>query len=438
LRSPLFDGCVADCAAVAAPPCFASKCNPATGQCEIRPDDGAACDDSLFCTVNDHCAAGACVGDVNGCGLTAPTCKAIACDEPTRSCRFIAQDDGTTCTGGDTCGLGGSCKGGQCVADERTCRYEPAPDDCHVAACNPKTGACDIFVPGNEGLTCDADPCMVSQTCHNGVCQGGNPRDCRAWTDDCHTAACDMAHQGCYGVAANAGNACSAGAACNTGVCDANGACALTPTVDGTACSDGIACTTGDVCTAGKCAATTGPSVYFSDTFADNALGWTTEGTWMIGHAKDEASYPYSQCKPAKDHTQFGDNGVATTAIGGHEGERVHDFTYLTSPAFDASSAPTLLLTFSYVIQWLNPPYQDAVVEVWNGSTWVGVWEWNQPQPDCLDLHTFKWIWQAAKIDITAHKNAAMKIRFGLASKLVAASAGWTLDDVALVSAACP
>lgn len=441
--TPSLGSCIADCSAITVPECFTSRCNLASGQCELVPLDGGECDDGLFCTVNDHCQGGKCTGAPNECGLTAPTCKNVTCDEGTRSCRYTSQPNGVKCASGNVCGVTAACQDGTCVPESKTCHFDPAPDECHVAACNPQTGACDAFVPGNEAGACHSDPCKVGMTCHDGVCQGGTARYCGMYADDCHTAACDTAHNGCYGVPANAGSACSAKDKCNVGTCNPAGACVMTPAADGAACSDGITCTTADTCTAGKCVGSGGPTVYLRETFVSNAQGWTTEGTWMIGPTKGPSTFPYSRCKPGKDHTGFGDNGVATTELGGHEGYFVHDFTYLTSPQIDTSGASSLVLQFSSMLEIMGPPMHEAVVDVWNGKTWVRVWQsFDTPSAQasaaCFDFKIRNWVWKTLQLDVAAHKNSAMRVRFGVATHIAQLVAGWTVDDISLVSAPCP
>jgi hypothetical protein len=430
---------VADCSAEVAPACSKSQCNPSTGQCEIVPDDGATCDDGLFCTIHDRCQGGTCKGDPADCGLSAVECKAIACDETTRTCHYADQPDGVSCSSKDLCAIGGSCANGQCVPELKSCDFAPSPDACHVAACNPATGACDKSMPGNDSGECVVDFCTVAATCLGGVCGSDTMRDCSGWTNDCNTASCDP-KQGCSGVPANSGMACSAGDPCNTGACNATGGCVLTPSGNGAACSDGIACTTTDACSAGKCVgqrAAGGPTVYFSDTFASNAAGWTTEGTWMIGPTRSVNAYPYSNCKPVQDHTQFGDNGVATTNLGGLDGEYVHDFTYLTSPTVDTSGAGSLVLAFSYVIEYPQPPYAAAVIDVFDGSKWNRVWQSQDPPACPLDSNGNP-VWQSTSVDISSNKSSAMRVRFGVAAYVAFYNAGWTLDDVAVMSAKCP
>lgn len=48
--------------------CVIGHCNPISGDCTVVPrPDGVACDDSLYCTVNDRCIDGECNGDARRC-----------------------------------------------------------------------------------------------------------------------------------------------------------------------------------------------------------------------------------------------------------------------------------------------------------------------------------------------------------------------------------
>src|SRR5690348_619510 len=52
-------GCAVNCADIEAPPCTQAVCNMMTGQCDFEPlEDGAACEDGLFCTDQDECLDG--------------------------------------------------------------------------------------------------------------------------------------------------------------------------------------------------------------------------------------------------------------------------------------------------------------------------------------------------------------------------------------------
>src|SRR5262249_53985331 len=127
--SSTLSGCELDCATIPAPPCQVGQCNLQTGQCELVALDSTPCDDGLFCTVGDTCHAGVCTGDPNRCGVTAPGCKVVACDEPSRTCHLDDDDDGALCTPGEVCSESGTCQKGHCVGITKACVFAAAPDE---------------------------------------------------------------------------------------------------------------------------------------------------------------------------------------------------------------------------------------------------------------------------------------------------------------------
>lgn len=216
-----------DCAAIPTPACARSVCNQATDQCEVvDEDDGVACDDGLFCTINTVCQGGVCTGgEENTCGVTPSGCEVVTCDESSQTCAATPGNEGAPCTPADPCQLMGTCAGGTCVGAPKDCSFVPLPSECFVPACNPMSGVCEA-IPGNDGQPClDGDLCTVGTVCAAGSCGGGSPVDCT-----------------------------SAGDACNAGVCNpASGQCEAQPANDGMSCDDGSACTAGDVCAMGTC-----------------------------------------------------------------------------------------------------------------------------------------------------------------------------------------
>src|SRR5277367_2462274 len=79
--------CGVDCSKLQTATCTVAVCN--TGQvvgplntCVVVPADGSACDDGQFCTTNDVCMNGACVGGTqNDCGMTPLPCESVICYE---------------------------------------------------------------------------------------------------------------------------------------------------------------------------------------------------------------------------------------------------------------------------------------------------------------------------------------------------------------------
>src|SRR5262249_3444848 len=99
-------------------PCTVDTCDPIAG-CVFTPNTGLPCEDGLFCTVGDTCAAGACAAG-------------------------IARD---------------------CSA---------APRQCNIGVCNEAAAACQ-GQPTNEGFACFTDACLTGETCQGGSCTGGTP-----------------------------------------------------------------------------------------------------------------------------------------------------------------------------------------------------------------------------------------------------------------------
>ncbi len=174
-----FGPCAIDCATVATPQCKVAVCN--TGQ-ELGPINtcvviaspaGTACDDGLFCTVNDACAGGTCVGGpANDCGLTPSECAAVFCDEETAACDLTPANESATCTPADLCQINGVCLLGDCVGAAKDC--SAFDDGCQVGACNAADGLC-YPTPAADGTACnDHDACTEADQCLAGEC-GGAP-----------------------------------------------------------------------------------------------------------------------------------------------------------------------------------------------------------------------------------------------------------------------
>ncbi len=220
--------CAVDCGQIQTPVCQVAQCNGQTGQCEVVADiDGTGCDDGVFCTVEDACANGLCVGGPdNDCGIAPAECEEVVCNEQSQTCAPQAQPNGAACTPTDLCQEGATCTNGLCTGTAKDCFFQPVPDDCHVSECNPQNGQCEP-VAGNEGGPCTDvnDLCTVSKTCTAGVCLGGVPMNCSQLTQDCVLGVCDTNTGQCTTQALNNGDpcddldSCTAGELCQSGSC---------------------------------------------------------------------------------------------------------------------------------------------------------------------------------------------------------------------------
>src|SRR5205085_466816 len=96
--------------------CTTDSCDEAADTCTHgAAADGISCDDDQFCTVGDTCGAGACIG---GCAPNCDddnACTTDSCNEETDSCAAAPVEDGLTCDDGVFCTIDDVCHSGTCV-----------------------------------------------------------------------------------------------------------------------------------------------------------------------------------------------------------------------------------------------------------------------------------------------------------------------------------
>jgi hypothetical protein len=454
----------ADCIA------FQDACNAGTcinGACaKTAANEFGACDDGQFCTENDTCQAGKCVGGSMKFCASNDACHIGVCDEPSKACKLAPGNDGGQCDDGDACTLAGICQNGAC-AKGKPIDCSVFDSQCTTGVCKPgvgctpqpsnEAGACDdgkaspcsvgkcaagncVSQPANENTPCDDKLfCTIGDHCLNGSCIAGGPNPC-APPGGCYIASCDENSDSCTAVPGNDGQACDDLNNCTVNTHCLGGACINgQPANDGQACDDGSACTSGELCSGGVCGGGNGPTVYFADDFHDNSKGWILGPEWQIAPAM-ASSGGVVGADPATDHTASADNGVAGVVIGGNENPVLHPFYYLESPPFNtANAAGPVILGF---FRWLNSdydPFMHNTIDVWNGASWVNLWTSGGP-PSIEDSPPNGTGWTFIQHDLTAYKNAGMKIRFGydITSGGVFTIGSWNIDDVLVASAACP
>jgi len=279
--------CGEDCSLIDTPPCLQSVCNQgeypgAVGSCTVVPEDaGTSCDDGLFCTVDDTCdGTGTCAGGPqNDCGMAPPACNEVACDEQSKSCTASPLADDTPCTSTDLCLSGATCVAGACTGGTpKDCFFSPVPNECFISECNPTNGMCEP-VPGNDGQSCvdQNDLCAVQNTCSSGVCSGGVPKDCSAFSQGCQLGVCDAVTGQCTTQALMNGDMCDDLDACTTGEMCGNGMC-----TGGTPVTN---CVDGDSCCPTTCNATndTDCAITDLDVGAQNSIfpSTSTRGFWF-------------------------------------------------------------------------------------------------------------------------------------------------------------
>src|SRR5207253_2303820 len=153
--------------------CTTDSCNEGTDTCD-NVNNTIACDDTFFCTVGDTCANGVCLGTARDCADT-NLCTTDSCDEGTDACdnvnNTIACDDTFFCTVNDVCA------NGACLGTARDCADTNA---CTTDSCDEGTDACENV--NNTDPCNDADQCTTGDVCTNGVCTGVVNPDCGATT----------------------------------------------------------------------------------------------------------------------------------------------------------------------------------------------------------------------------------------------------------------
>jgi hypothetical protein len=232
--------CDIDCASIVTDACHTSVCNEGMfegpiGTCIVVAETGLPCDDGEFCTTQDTCEDGICVGGPqNTCGIVADVCQEVLCDEASLICSTMTSDDGIDCDSGNLCVVGAQCLNGLCIGTTDDCFFAPVPNECHNAVCNPMNGLCEPVV-GNEGTSCTDinDLCTVGKACSAGVCIGGTPKVCTQLDVGCQFGVCDGVTGQCVPQSLNDNdpcddfNDCTVGELCTAGVCGGGGSISM-------------------------------------------------------------------------------------------------------------------------------------------------------------------------------------------------------------------
>lgn len=236
--------------------CTSDQCN-GSGAC-THPNNTASCDDGQFCTVNDACGGGSCVGGpARDCSFLSSACNTGVCNESSDQC--VAQAKPIVCNDGNVCGTelcdppgtSAGCPGGQvCRSDCNACVATGCPDcsglndACNTGVCNVSTSTCERQ-PKSNGTTCsDGNACTVNDRCSSGSCIG-DPHCPDGIVESACSEQCDpnASPTGCA-----AGQTCTSSCTCSGGT----GGC-----TSDMQCADTSACTR-DRCVAGSCQHTLG------------------------------------------------------------------------------------------------------------------------------------------------------------------------------------
>ncbi|MBX7081387.1 MAG: hypothetical protein K1X88_19455 [Nannocystaceae bacterium] len=142
------------------------SCNEATNNCTTNDPNGSSCNDGLFCTATDTCTGGVCGGTGNPCpGPDNDNNCGESCNETTNNCT-ASDPNGSACADGLFCTHNDTCSNGTCVGGPDPC---PGPDgdtDCSES-CNEAANNCSTDDP--NGSACDVS-CFINGSCLNGGC----------------------------------------------------------------------------------------------------------------------------------------------------------------------------------------------------------------------------------------------------------------------------
>ena len=262
-------------------------CNEDVGRCEIAPaNEDQPCDDGSFCTVNGVCINGFCSGEARDCSAAGEGCTLGSCDEENDVCIAGAnKPSGTACDDGLFCTVNETCDGhGHCGSSlPKNCSNLGGV--CADGVCNEEADQCEA-VPRAEGLYCDDGLfCTINTACDGeGNCVG-EPRSCSGIGSTCAPGTCIESPPSCVPIPVAEGTPCDDGMVCTlTDTCDGNGACLgsganpCNDNIDCTndycdpvgnqcvnqpnPCNDGNSCTNGDICNgqSGACEGTPLPN----------------------------------------------------------------------------------------------------------------------------------------------------------------------------------
>ncbi|MBR58386.1 MAG: hypothetical protein CMH54_10240 [Myxococcales bacterium] len=215
-------------------PCTDDICDVDAG-CRYE-HNSAPCNDSNYCTEDDTCQNGFCVGQTATPCDDGNSCTTDGC-LPLTGCVNVANE--APCNDGDLCSLNDVCTDGVCAAGASTLLCNDS-NYCTDDSCDPLLGC--VFTPNT--LPCnDQNDCTANDACSAGVCVGSGAMDC----DDGNPCTKDLCDDGCQYLPID-------------GMCTDNNMCSLNDSCSDGICSSGdmLICNDGNPCTDDSCHPETG------------------------------------------------------------------------------------------------------------------------------------------------------------------------------------
>jgi len=168
-----------------------------------------------------------------------------------------------------------------------------------------------------------------------------------------------------------------------------------------------------------------GKGVIWQDDFSAD-LGWTgyAPSAWERGAAAVSSGCTCGT-DPAFDHSGTSDNMLLGYAIGGCYANSM-TATSITSPVIDCSGQEGVWLSFWRVLGVENNYWDQASVEVYDGSSWVEIWH-----NGSSSMYETDWSLQEYDVAAYANYNANFQVRFTLGpSDSSVNGCGWNIDDL--------
>ena len=204
-------------------PCTTNTCQ--NNNCSVSlVGNGTPCDDGRYCTNPDTCTGGVCSGPNRDCSAQTDQCNQGVCNESGGRCESQPVREGLACDDGVYCNVDEVCSSGSCTGGQaRDCSI--VADDCNNGYCDEGSDQC-LQQPVNQGQPCnDGQFCTDPDTCSNGTCTG-LPRDCSGFGDQCNDGVCDEGGDTCTQQPKSGGTPCDDGVYCNgSDQCDGSGGC---------------------------------------------------------------------------------------------------------------------------------------------------------------------------------------------------------------------
>jgi len=263
-------------------------CDPARFPGGWSPNDGATCDDQLFCTVDDVCSAGTCNGSPRDCEDDVACNGVSTCSEATRTC----SPDVNRCGNNALCNV----QTDSCVSTCAGCIID--------GVCLPV----GTETSGNPCLVCDPTRSTTAYTAAPGKPCGAGPTRC-SQQDTCDgQGQCQPNH-----LAANTPCGNTASGPCDQpDSCDGNGDCQQRFPANGAACDDGAFCTVGDQCQGGQCVPTANQNCGTSRVCNETANQCQCQGCQVnntcVATGSLNPSNPCQVCDPSRSTAAFSAN----------------------------------------------------------------------------------------------------------------------------------